>query len=60
MFLTVQFHVVYIPGGEGVCVGLQMAEDARVAGAREVAVVLVDAKLQTTTMDLKTIQKTLT
>ncbi len=60
VFLTVQFDVVYVPCGEGVCVGLQVTEDARIAGAGKVAVVLVDAELQTTTVNLKTIQKTLT
>ena len=51
--LTVQFDVVDVPAGECVCVGLEVAEDARVAGAREVAVVLVDPELQAQTVHLQ-------
>ena len=49
---TVQLHVVDVPAGEGVGVRLQVAHDARVAGASEVAVVLIDAEFQAEAVNL--------
>lgn len=44
---AVDFNVVDVPRGEGLRVLLQRAQDARIAGASVVAVVLVNAELQT-------------
>ena len=52
LLLTVELDVVDVPRGEGVGVRLQVPEDAGVAGAGEVAVVLVDAELESPTVDL--------
>ena len=53
VFLTVQLDVIDLPLCEGVGVDLEVAEDAGVAGAREVAVVLVDAELEAVAVNLK-------
>jgi hypothetical protein len=44
---AVDFDVVDVPRGEGLRVQLQWAQDAGVTGARVVAVILVNAELQT-------------
>lgn len=44
---AVDFDVVDVPRREGSRVLLQRAQDARVAGARVVAIILVNAELQT-------------
>jgi hypothetical protein len=44
---AVDFDVVDVPRGEGLRVQLQRAQDAGIAGARVVAVIFVNAKLQT-------------
>ena len=51
--LTIKLDIVDVPAGEGVGVGLEVTEDARVTGAREVAVVLVDAELEAQTVNLE-------
>ena len=51
--LTIKLDIVDVPAGEGVRVGLEVTEDARVTGASEVAVVLVDAELEAQTVNLK-------
>ena len=50
---TVQLDVVDIPAGEGVSIDVHVADDARVSGAGEVSVVLVDAELHALAVDLK-------
>lgn len=50
---TVQLDVVYVPRREGLRVGLEVAQDAGVAGARVVPEVLVDPELQSFGMDLQ-------
>lgn len=43
---AVELHVVDVPGGEGLGVGAEVAQDAGVAGAGVVPVVLVDAEFE--------------
>jgi hypothetical protein len=49
---AVDLDVVDAPFGEGLGIGLEVAEDAGVTSARVVAVVLVDAELQTEIVNL--------
>ena len=50
---AVNLDVVYAPFGEGLSISLEVAKDAGVTSARVVAVVLVDAELQTEIVNLK-------
>ena len=50
---AVDLDVVDAPLGEGLSVGLQVAQDARVSAAGVVAVVLVDTELQAQAVNLK-------
>jgi hypothetical protein len=50
---AVDLDVVDAPFGEGLGIGLEVAEDTGVTSARVVAVVLVDAELQTEIVNLK-------
>ena len=49
---AVDFDIVDAPFGEGVSVGLKMAQDSRITSTSVVAIILVDSKLQTKTVDL--------
>ncbi len=50
---AVDLDIVDSPFGKGLSIGFQVAEDAGVSAARVVAVVLVDAELQTEVVNLK-------